>query len=415
MSQSSFEVEQALLGSLLIRPSEYEDVSRVVESKDFQYPNSLIYTAISDLHRSGKPIELMTLNSELSRQGQLVEVGGIAKLTELTDTVLTGTNAKAYAGMVADNSLRRNIERYSEYVAQAAKSSVTTPQLLNKANEAMQKILIERDRKSPKQDLVMLGEYLEAADKMIAQGDELIGLSTGYPSLDKMTGGIGPSELVVVFGETSHGKSQLVQNIAYNVARAGHPVMFIGLEMTNVENTVRVKQLAGGDDLVSLPIIFPKKMDLRIEDFPTLFKTAKDNRVEMIVIDHLHAIPVSNKSVSTADAISEMMYEIKRLAREYEMPVLLVSHVNRGNQRKGMPEASDLKSSSAIEQCADILIAVWRDMTLDQADQILKVAMWKNRNRGRQHTRTEFMLGKNARLREPALLNVFPGSTIVPG
>jgi len=412
---NSYEVEQALLGSLIIKPDEYDKVSRVVEQKDFQYPHNVIFAAMQDLKKAGKPIDLITLTSELSRHGSLEEIGGTSGITSLTDTEPTGSAAVAYASTVADNAMRRRLDKLSEYIAQATKSSASTPQLLTKVNEAVQQILIERDRKSPKQELAMLGEYLEAADKMIAQGDELIGLSTGYPSLDKMTGGIGPSELVVVFGETSHGKSQLVQNIAYNVAKAGHPVMFIGLEMTNVENTVRVKQLAGGEDLVSLPIIFPKKMDLRIEDFPTLFKTAKDNRVEMIVIDHLHAIPVSNKSVSTADAISEMMYEIKRLAREYEMPVLLVSHVNRGQQRKGMPEASDLKSSSAIEQCADILIAVWRDMTLDQADQILKVAMWKNRNRGRQQWRTEFMLGKNARLKESALLNVFPGSKIVPG
>lgn len=408
---NSFEVEQALLGSLIIKPSEYDKVSRVVEQKDFQYPNSVIYAAIQDLKKSNKPIDLISLTSELSRYGKLEEVGGVAAITELTDTIQTGSNASAYAGIVADNSMRRRLDKLSEYIAQATKSSATTPQLLTKVNEALQTILIERDRKSPKQDLVMLGEYLDEADKLIARGDELIGLSTGYPSLDKMTGGIGQSALVVVFGETSHGKSQLSQNIAYNLASTGHPVMFVGLEMTNVENTVRIKQLAEGEDLVSLPIIYPKRDDLKIEDFPSLFRTAKDNKVELVVIDHLHALPISNKSVSTADALSEMMYEIKRLAREFKIPVLLVSHVNRAlGGRKGVPDKSDLKSSGAIEQCADILLAVWRNTELEVSEQTLHVVMRKNRGRSMLYNKTELLFKNGVRLVESAVSMVFPGA-----
>lgn len=412
---NSFEMEQALLGSLIIQPKQYENVSRVITEDDLQGSNKVVYTTISDLRRAGKPVDLEILTAELSRHGLLGEAGGVAGLTTLTDTVQTGSNAQHYAEIVADNSLLRRINKFSEGAKLAVQSGATSSQVLSKLNERWQAILDERDRKQPSQELAMLSEYVDEADKMIAQGDKLIGLSTGYQSLDKMMGGIGPSELVVVFGETSHGKSQLVQNIAYNIAKRGHPVMFVGLEMTNVENTVRVRQLSGGDDIMSLPIIFPKKMDLKIEDFPSIFKTAKDNQVELVVIDHLHAIPISNKSVSTADAISEMMYEIKRLAREYEMPVLLVSHVNRGQQRTGIPKASELKSSSAIEQCADILLAVWRDMEADQNDQTLHVWMWKNRNRGRETWKTQLLLSPNARLKDSALLSVFPEGKIVHG
>lgn len=263
---------------------------------------------------------------------------------------------------------------------------------------------------APKQaKLLQLASTLEEAKHQLVQGDAIQGLSTGYHSLDMMVGGIRPSSIMVLFGDTGHGKSQLAQNISLNLALKGTAVLFVGLEMTNTENTARFLQMLGSEERVAqLPIVYPANPDIGYRDVEALFLAAEREAVGLVVIDHLHAMPLPTAN-NKADALEAVMYELRRLVVKYAIPVLLVSHISRQGTRKGAPELPDLKGSGAIEQVATVALAVWRDMDLDEGQQTLKVVLRKNRHRSRKYWHTELAILPNQRLADQVDLAGIPG------
>lgn len=263
-------------------------------------------------------------------------------------------------------------------------------------------VLDQSKAKPEKAPLIPLVDTVEQAEKLMVSGDEIVGLSTGYKAIDLMTKGIGPSEIVVIFGDTSHGKSQLAQNISINVARQDGPVLFVGLEMSNIENTARFMTMAE-KDAEQLPIFYPGNMDLGYKDIDNLVGSAKEAGTVLVVIDHLHMF--ARDVTNLANELSLICHEFKRVARKYELPMLVISHISRSGSGRP-PELKDLKGSSSIEQDADIALAVWRDM--DKEDNVLKVVLRKNRLRGRQQRTAELAILPNARLAEKLTISAFP-------
>jgi replicative DNA helicase len=257
-----------------------------------------------------------------------------------------------------------------------------------------------------KPDLVAMGETVEEAKQNLVTGDKINGLSTGYESLDAMTRGMAKGELIVVFGDTSHGKSQLAQNISLNLALTEKPVLFVGLEMTNVENTVRFLQMLNDPQKAKdLPILYPKTSDVGYKDIASLVQAAVGEGAELIVIDHLHMF--ARNVDNMANEISLITHEFKRVARKHEIPIILISHINRAGTKGGVPQLADLKGSGSIEQDCDIALAVWRDMN-DENCKELVVKLRKNRNRGRKIQKCTLEILESARLRETVTMDVFP-------
>lgn len=243
--------------------------------------------------------------------------------------------------------------------------------------------------------LVPVADTVEEAKTRLLEGDQINGLSTGYEDLDLMTRGMAPGEMIVLFGDTSHGKSQLSQNITLNVALEGHKVLFVGLEMTNTENTLRFLQMLGdANELMKLPIIYPKSSTVTYQDIDGLVKKGKEEGAELVVIDHLHMLTRNIENM--ANELSLICHEIKRVARSYEVPIILISHINRTGADKGVPKLSHLKGSGSIEQDADMAIAVFRD--IDKNSQTLSVVLRKNRNRGMKHKDCELNIEPSQRL-----------------
>ena len=292
----------------------------------------------------------------------------------------------------------------SNPIIRAIENSRATPQ---EKLEAWKRLGLDDDvlgaarTKPEKAPLIPLVDTVKQAEKLIAHGDEIVGLSTGYKVLDQMTKGIGPSEIVVIFGDTSHGKSQLAQNISINVSKHSGPVLFVGLEMSNAENTARFLNMDDGN--TNLPIFYPANMDLGYKDIDNLVGSAKQAGTVLVVIDHLHMF--ARDVTNLANELSLICHELKRVARKYELPMLVISHISRSGGGKP-PELKDLKGSSSIEQDADIALAVWRDM--DKDDNVLKVVLRKNRLRGRQHRTAELAILPNARLAEKLTISAFP-------
>lgn len=258
-----------------------------------------------------------------------------------------------------------------------------------------------------KKPLVTIAETIDEAKEHMAAEGKIVGLTTGYRELDQMIQGLREGEIHVVFGDTGHGKSQLVQNITLNIASRDIPVLFIGTEMINRENTERFIELAGGnvDRVTRLPIIYPpdvpgyKKVDHLVAE-------AMENDCRLVVIDLLHNF--ESEGENEAAALSRMCREFKRVAVHHKVPVLLVSHINEDKLRKGVPELKDLKGSSSIKQIASSALAVWRDDELEPHQQtVLKVVCRKHR-RGIKRRSVELAILPNARLESHTTTSFFP-------
>lgn len=227
---------------------------------------------------------------------------------------------------------------------------------------------------------VPAGDHLEQALERLQHGDRLVGVSSGYASIDKLTRGMAPGELTVMYGMTSHGKSQMAQNMAVMQAKAGIKSMFVSLEMTPAENTGRLFQMAQLDpqEFRKLPIIYPDTTELGLKDIDSMFDSAKENGCQVLYFDHLHYL---NRSISNQqEEIGIIVNNFKRAAVRTNIHCVLISHVVKAIKQSEIPKPEHLKGSSFIAQDADMLLAIWRDTEQTTGEVLVKIS--KNRNRG---------------------------------
>lgn len=227
---------------------------------------------------------------------------------------------------------------------------------------------------------VRAGDHLEQALERLQHGDQIVGVSSGYNSIDALTKGMAPGELTVMYGMTSHGKSQTAQNIAVRMAKEGIKSMFVSLEMTPAENTGRLFQMAdmSPDEFRALPILYPDVDEINIKDIDALFDSARESGCQVLFFDHLHYL---NRSVSNQqEEIGIIVNSFKRAAVRTNMHCVLISHVVKNVRAETIPKPEHLKGSSFIAQDADMLLAVWRDTEQTTGEVLVKI--FKNRNRG---------------------------------
>ena len=255
-------------------------------------------------------------------------------------------------------------------------------------------------------ELRTIYDTLEDAQKV---GDNN-GIMSGYRELDIRTGGFKPSEVIILFGDTGHGKSMLAQNITYRMAKEGNPVLFVGLEMSDEENTVRFKEIARLPyaEIGPLPILYPPKgASLGWQDMRPLIEQAKKEGCVMAVIDHLHAMKLPDAS-NRQDAIEKMVYEFKSIARDNKIPIVVISHISYRPDTDKPPHIDNLRGSASIGQIADLAIGVYRDPNNFNQD-VLTVYIDKRR-RGPKGKGFD-LTAKDATLTESVLQQVFPGSS----
>jgi len=241
-------------------------------------------------------------------------------------------------------------------------------------------------------DLIPVASTVEEAVKRIPKPGQIVGLSTGYADIDKMTGGLAPGEVSVWYGGTSTGKSQLTQNIALNMAQAGIPMLMLPLEMGVYLNTARLMTLWGPDnayEFAKLPIYYP---DTKRMDVTTLANTVRDGvdklGIRAVVVDQLQQL-VPRTGANLVEAISSTTDELHKIADESQVHILLISHINRTGDPGTAPKLSELKGSGSIEQDADICVGLYRDTEDDAPEKgyrsPLMLHLTKNRNRGTEN------------------------------
>ena len=376
---NSLEAEQAVLGGLLLDNSTWDSIADRLRAEDFyRRDHQLIFEAILDLSQKGEPSDAVTLAERLASTGLADETGGLAYLAGLARDTPTAENIRAYADIVRERSLLRQLIRVSGEIAGSAYENEGKPaaELVDEAERRIFQIA-EKGRKLgsgfvPVRDV--LGATIDRLDLLHASQGQLTGLSSGYAELDKMTAGLQPGDLVIVAGRPSMGKTTFALNIAENAAIAHNKAVAIfSMEMSREQLAFRMISSLGrvdqghmrtgnfGDEdwaRINSAIAQMKSAPIYIDDSGSLTPTEvrararrlardceKQGGLGLIVIDYLQLMQVAGNKENRATELSEISRSIKSLAKELRVPVIALSQLNRGVEQRQdkKPVMSDLR------------------------------------------------------------------------
>lgn len=384
----SEDMEAAVVGSIMIEgiPA-VGKIRHLISHKDFYFEQyRTIYKAYEALYEERTEIDVLSVADWLRSNGYLEAIGGPAALTNLSNAVPSSVRVVSYAKSVSKYSILRKILGAAKDIGELSqRSDIQIDSLLQQAEEKIKNVTRESASKESKLEIADLADYMRIARENPTPEGMVRGLSTGLQKLDKMTQGFVPGEVMIVSGQTSHGKTQLSNNIMLNVMRTGKRVMFITMEMTKQEIGERFNLLTDNEEIPPGQILLNMQADLAYQDVTRLIERAKERGCDLVVIDHLHYF---SRSVENATAeIGKIMKEFKGAAVAFEIPIVLICHV-RKMEPKMHPTINDLRDSSMIAQDADMVVIVWRDERPDAKEpNKVEVVLWKNRSRQKKHRR----------------------------
>ena len=394
----SVEAEQAVLGGVLIDNDAWDRIAGILTSANF-YRNDhrAVFDAVSGLCDDGQPCDAVTVAERLDRSGQLESSGGLAYLAELAENTPSAANIVAYAEIVRERAVLRELIRISTEIAESA----FRPQgrgALELLDDAERRIFEIADRGSAgRRDSVaiknVLSEVMERIDELSRQENPITGVPTGFNDLDQMTAGLQRGDLVIVAGRPSMGKTAFAMNIVEEAAIRGKlSVIVFSMEMPAEQLTmrmlsslgridqqkVRTGQL-GHDDWPRLTsqVAMLNDTNIFIVDDSALTPTELHSRcrrlkrehgIDLVVIDYLQLMYVPGTRENRATEISEISRSLKALAKELMVPVVACSQLNRRleDRQNKRPVMSDLRESGAIEQDADLILFIYRDEVYDE-------------------------------------------------
>ena len=386
------ELEEAVLGALMLEKDAYSIVSDILKPECFyEHTHQLIYSAIVDLAMFQKPIDMLTVTEQLRRRGDLEEVGGEFFITELTGRVASAANIEFHARIIAQKYLARELIRFSSEIQTKAFDET------NDVDDLMQEAegkLFEISQRNVKKDVTQIDPVIEEAIKLLEiasnRKDGLSGLQTGFHDLDKMTSGWQNSDLVIIAARPAMGKTAFVLSMAKNMAlNYNTPVALFSLEMSNVQlvnrlivNTCEIPgekiksgQLAPYEweqlmtkikDLYSAPIYIDDTPSLSVFELRTKARRlVREHGIKIIIIDYLQLMNASGMSFGSREQeISTISRSLKGLAKELNIPIIALSQLNRSVENRQdkdkRPQLSDLRESGAIEQDADMVCFIHR-------------------------------------------------------
>jgi replicative DNA helicase len=374
----SIEAEQAVLGGLLLDPAAWDNVADVILPEDFYRPDhKLIFEAIGALTGTGKPCDVVTVVGELERRSELDKAGGLAYLGSLARDTPTAANVRAYADIVRERSLLRQLIHAGTEIASAVfnNDGETARELVDKAEQRVFEIaeMGFRGRQGAMAVRALLPAVIDQIDDAYANPDKLRGLPTGFSEFDKMTGGLRPGDLVIVAGRPSMGKTTLAVNMAEYAAlhhqQTRASVAIFSMEMPSEQVITRMLSSIGGvplqnlrsgkisdDDWVRITSATSQLSEAKIfiDETPALSPTElrararrvkREHGLDLIVVDYLQLMQVPGNKENRATEIAEISRGLKILAKELTCPVIALSQLNRGvEQRENKkPVMSDLR------------------------------------------------------------------------
>ncbi|MAI54021.1 MAG: replicative DNA helicase [Gammaproteobacteria bacterium TMED95] len=411
----SIEAERSVLGGLMLDSDAWDRVSALITGDDFyRSEHRPIFRAMEGLVGQNKPLDIVTLAESLELQGELDTVGGLTYLTELASSTPTASNVAAYAEIVQERSTVRKLIGVAHEIAESGfnPQGRDSARLIDEAESKVFKIGDERpSRGGPEGVRPLLTKAIEKIDELYLTKGALTGISSGFQDLDAITSGLQPSDLVIIAGRPSMGKTALMMNIAESAVISGNkPVLVYSLEMPSHSLVMRMLSSLGRIDQTKIrngqlsdddwprltsAVTLLNDKPLFVDDTPGLTPNEMRSRtrrivrehgpVGMIVVDYLQLMQTSGTPENRAVEISEISRSLKSIAKEFDCPVIAGSQLNRGLEQRTdkRPIMSDLRESGAIEQDADLIMAVYRDEVYheDTPDKgIAEIIILKQRN-----------------------------------
>jgi replicative DNA helicase len=362
----------------------------------------------------GEPVDVITVADRLLATGELDAAGGHTYLAELAEQTPTASNVRAYGKAVRERSVLRQLINAAQDIASAGfnPEGRSSEELVDEAERLIMQIS-EGGQKAggPQAMAPLLSGALERIEELYNTGGDITGLTTGFIDLDRMTSGLQSSDLVIVAGRPSMGKTSFAMNLVENAALASdRPIMVFSMEMPAEQLVIRMLSSLGRidqsrvrtgkleqDDWPKLSSATEKLKDTQIfiDDTPALTPTELRSRVRrlvreqgdlgMIMVDYLQLMRVAGSSEGRTAEISEISRSLKALAKEFKVPVVALSQLNRALEQRPnkRPVNSDLRESGAIEQDADVIMFIYRDEVYneDSPDQgVAEIIIGKQRN-----------------------------------
>ena len=444
MVPHSIEAEQQLLGGILNNNDLFYSLEDKIDPEHFYDPvHSRIFDVISNRIKDGKLASAVTVNTFLTEDEGLRELGGSSYLAQLMAGSVASSAIKDYSKLVYDLAIRRELITLGQEISSRAQSIKIDEQPEEQIILAEQNLYkIGDSGKSEtgfKSFLKALNEAVQVANAAHHRDGNLAGISTGFVDLDKKMGGLHSSDLIILAGRPSMGKTSLATNIAYNIAKSFHKrdnpdgssetidggiVGFYSLEMSAEQLAVRIlsetaeipsEQIRRGDMTENEfrrfvdAAKYIESSPLYIDDTPALTiaqlasrarRLKRTHGLDALIIDYLQLVRAPSSKESRVNEISEITQGLKAIAKELNIPVIALSQLSRQveNREDKRPQLADLRESGSIEQDADVVLFVYREEYYKEREKpsdhdLEKMAIWQE-EMDRLHGRAELILGK---------------------
>lgn len=401
----SEDAEKSVLGSMMLSAEAVDLASEVLNTEDFYIPkHRQIFAAMLDINARNGAVDVVTLLEELERRGTADSSGGIEYLTELSIFTPSAANVSNYIKIVEERSIMRRLMHAGTAITHdAMQGSKSVEAMLDDAERRIFNIAMHNNEDTLTQIRPVVYESYQRINTLINLKGKLTGVPTGYTDLDSMTSGLQKSDLIIIAARPSQGKTALGLNIAAHAAiREGKTVAIFSLEMSKEQLVMRLfasearvnmqnvnhgtpssqellKLAEANLTLANANMYIDDRSNISVAEIRSKCRRLKArNGLDMIVIDYLQLMKTPNGSDNRVQEVSELTRSLKILARELNVPVVLLSQLSRkAAERK--PAMSDLRESGAIEQDADIIIMIYRDPSRTD-DNSAEIIVAKNRN-----------------------------------
>ncbi|WP_304066388.1 replicative DNA helicase [Megamonas hypermegale] len=385
----NIEAEQAVLGSVLINDEVLDAISEILITEDFyRKSHRIIFETMIGLHNERKSIDSITITDKLLKEKKLTQVGGIAFITALANTVPTAVNVMDYAKIVKEKSVLRKVITAAENIISKA---INNDCSLDEFTDRAESLMLQATKNSKEQNTVSIKEQALEAFAQIEDIHEhkgkLLGLSTGFTDLDKLLSGLKKSDFIIIAARPSMGKTAFALNIASYLAVKKHvPLAFFSLEMSSSQLLQRIFSSYGiipyenmktgnlnnaewdqlikiSDAVAASQLVINDTVGLNVMNIRSIARKLKREKdIELIIIDYLQLIQ-SAKRENRNQEISEISRALKLLARELDIPIIALSQLSRSveSRQNKKPMLSDLRESGSLEQDADVVMFLYRE------------------------------------------------------
>ena len=410
----NIEAECGVLGSIIIDPEAIVQVSDFLHADDFyRDAHHTIYEVILQLYEEHEPADFITICDELERRNKLEEVGGASYITSLINQVPTSGNVEFYARIVERTAILRRLIHAAGQIAAIAYEEGDADIALDKAEQLIFNISQRHARSDFTHMRDVLAEYMNKLDQLHEHRGTIVGVPTGFTDLDRLTGGLQKSDLIILAARPGIGKSSLALSLAHNSALKYHnSIALFSLEMSKDQLAQRLLSMDARIDQQRLRtgtieedewdrIVYAmdtlSESNIWIDDtagISTMEMRSKARRlhaehgIDLIIVDYLQLMQATiggRRNENRVQEISEISRNLKGLARELNVPVLALAQLSRAveSRQSKVPQLSDLRESGSIEQDSDIVMFIYRDDLYNQESErknIADIIIAKHRN-----------------------------------